>query len=54
MRQLQGDFKDVFTGIGCFDGMFSMQVKTRQQTIPGMPLRHVAYTLLKPLKEELE
>ena len=26
-QQLQRDFKDVFTGIGCFDGTFSLQVK---------------------------
>ena len=26
--QLQRDFKDIFTGIGCFDGTFSLQVKT--------------------------
>ena len=26
-QQLQRDFKDVFTGIGSFDGMFSLQVK---------------------------
>ena len=25
--QLQKDFKDVFTRIGCFDGTFSLQVK---------------------------
>ena len=26
-QQLQRDFKDVFTRVGCFDGTFSLQVK---------------------------
>ena len=26
-QQLQTDFKDVFNGKGCFDGMFLLQVK---------------------------
>ena len=26
-QQLQQDFKNVFTGIGCFDGMFLLQIK---------------------------
>ena len=26
-QQPERDFKDVFTGIGCFDGMFSLLVK---------------------------
>ena len=27
MQQLQRDFKDVLNGIGCFCGIFSLQVK---------------------------
>ena len=52
-QQLQRDFKDVFTGIGCFDGMFSLQVKPDckpYQVPPG----HAAYALQKSFKEELE
>ena len=36
-QQLQRDFKDVFIGIGCFDGTFLLCGKTRQQTTPGIP-----------------
>ena len=27
IQQLQRDYKDVFTGISCFDGIFSLQVR---------------------------
>ena len=36
-QQLQRDFKDVFTGIGCFDGTFSLQVKPESKPLPGTP-----------------
>ena len=52
-QQLQRDFKDVFTGIGCFDGMFSLQVKPVSKPYQ-VCLRHVGYALQKPFKEELE
>ena len=48
-KQLQRDFEDVLSGIGCFDGIFSLQVEPYQE-----PLRHVAYVLQKPFKKELE
>ena len=48
---LQRDFKDVFTWIGCFDGTFSLQVKPDSKPYQA-PLRHVAYALQKPFKEE--
>ena len=37
ITQLHWDFKDVFTGIVCFDGTFSLEGKIRQQTLPGIP-----------------
>ena len=46
-------FKDVFNGIGCFDGMFSLQLKPGSKPYQ-VPPRHVAYALQKPFKEELE
>ena len=52
-QQLQLDFKDVFTGIGGFDGTFSLQVKPDSKPYQA-PLRHVAYALQKHFKEELE
>ena len=35
MQQLQKEFKDVFNGIGYYDGMFSLQLKPSSKTIPG-------------------
>ena len=40
IQQLQRDFKDVFTGIGCFDGTFSLQVKLDSKPYQVSP-RHV-------------
>ena len=52
-KQLQKEFEDVLNGIGCFDGMFSLQVKSGSKPYQ-VPLRHMAYALQKPFKEELE
>ena len=52
-EQLQKEFEDVFTGIGCFDGMFSLQVKSDSKTYQ-VPPQCIVYTLQKPFKEELE
>ena len=52
-KQLQRDVKDVFNGIGCFDGTFSLQLKLGSKPYQAAP-RHVAYALQKPFKEELE
>ena len=51
-EQLQRDFKDVFTVIGCFDGKFSLQIKPDCKPYQ-VPLRHIAYALQKPFKGEL-
>ena len=53
IQQLQRDFKDVFTGIGCFDGLFALQVKPDSKPYLAS-LRFVDYALQKPIKEELE
>ena len=53
MQQLQRDFTDLFTGIGCFDETFSLQVKTDSKPYNVLP-RCVAYALQKPFKEELQ
>ena len=52
-KQQQRDFEDVFNGIGCFYGIFSLQVKPDSKPYQA-PLRHIAYALQKPFKEELE
>ena len=52
-QQLQKKVKDVLTGIGCLDCIFSLQVIAWSKPYQT-PLRHVAYALQKPFKQELE
>ena len=52
MQQLQRDFKDVFTRIGCFDATFSLQVQTDRKPYQ-VPPSCVAYALQMPFKVEL-
>ena len=52
-KQLQKEFKDVLTGIVCFDVMSPMQVKPDSKSYQ-VPWWHIAYVLQKPFKEELE
>ena len=42
-----------FSGIRCFDSTFSLQLKPDSKPYQT-PLRHVAYTLQKPFKEEFK
>ena len=53
MQQFQRDFENVFNGIGCFDGTFSLQLKLDSKPYQ-VPLRCVAYVLQEPFKEELK
>ena len=46
-------FLRCFSGTGCFDGTFSLQVNPDSKPY-HMPQRCVAYALQKPFKEELE
>ena len=52
-QQLQNDFTDVSTGIGCVDGTFSLQVYPDSKPYQAL-LRNIAYVPKKPFKEELE
>ena len=52
-QQLLRDFKELFNGIGCFPGTFSLQVKPDSKPYQ-VPLRFVGYALQKTFKEELE
>ena len=52
-KQLQKYFKDLFKGIGCSDGKFSLQVTLDSKQYLVSP-RCVAGALQKPFKEELE
>ena len=52
-KQIQKEFEEVFTGIGCFQWTFSLQVKPEGKPYQA-PLQPVPYTLQKQFKEELE
>ena len=52
-KQLQNEFKGIFTGIGCFESIFSLQERPDSTTYQ-VPPRNVAYALQKPLKEDLK
>ena len=52
-QQIHKDFDDVFSGIWCFEGTFSLQLKPDSKPYQAPP-RHVAYALQKPFQEELE
>ena len=41
-KQSQSKFKDIFTGIGCFEGMFPFLVKDDNKPYQALP-RHVAH-----------
>ena len=53
MYKLHNEFSDVFSGIGCFEGTFSLQVKDDSWPYQAIP-RRVAYVLQETLKEELK
>ena len=53
LTQIHKEFNNVFNGIGCFEGTFSLQLKPDSRLYQGPP-RHVAYALQKPFKDELE
>ena len=44
---------DVFTGIGCFKGTFSLQVIDNVKGYKVLPM-YVTYALQEPFKKELE
>ena len=52
-QKIHNTFGNVFNGIGCFEGTFSLQLKPNSKPY-RVPPRHVAYALQKPFKEELE
>ena len=49
-QQLQRDFEDVFHGIVCFDGTFSLQLKSDSKPYQA-PLRCMPYVLQKLFRE---
>ena len=52
-QQLHKEFDNVFNGIGCFDGTFSLQLKPDSRPYQAPP-RHVAYVLQNLVKDELD
>ena len=52
-QRIHEKFGDVFNGIGCFNVIFSLQLKLDSKPYQAPP-RHVVYALQKPFKEELE
>ena len=52
-QKIHNIYSDVFNGIGCFKGMFSLQLKPDSKPYQ-VPPRHVVYALQKPFKEELK
>ena len=53
MGKIHNTFGDVFNGIGCFEGTFSLQLKPDSKPYQ-VPPRCVAYVLQEPFKQELE
>ena len=51
-NKIHNEFSDVFSGIGCIEGSFTLQGKEISQQY-HVPSRRVAYTLQEALKEEL-
>ena len=52
-QKIHNTYNDVFNGIGCFQGIFLLQLKPDSKPYQAPP-RHMAYALQKPFKEELE
>ena len=53
MQRIHNVFGNVFNGIGCFEGTFSLLLKPDSKPYQAPP-RCVAYTLQKPIKEEVD
>ena len=52
-QNIHNKYANVFNGIGCFEGMFSVQLKPDSKPYQAPP-RCMAYVLQKPFKEELK
>ena len=53
VQKIHDTFGNIFNGIGCFEGTFSLQLNLDSKPNQAPP-RCVAYALQKPFKEELE
>ena len=52
-QRIHKEYSEVFNGIGCFGGTFSLQLKPDSKPYQVLP-RHIAYALQKPFQEELQ
>ena len=52
-QRIHEEYGEVFNGIGCFEGTFSLQFKLNSKPYQAPP-RHVAYVLQKSFQEELQ
>ena len=52
-QRIHEEYGEVFNGIGCFEGMISLQLKLDSKPYQGPP-RCIAYVLQKPFQEELQ
>ena len=52
-QKIHETFGKVFNSIGCFEGIFSLQLKLDSKPYQAPP-RHIAYVLQKLFKEELQ
>ena len=52
-QKIHNTYSDVFNGIGCFKGTFSLQLKPDSKPYQAPP-GHMAYALQKPFKKELK
>ena len=53
MQKIHNEFSDDFSGIVCFEGTFSLEVKDGSKPYQVLP-PGVAYALMEPIKEEQE
>ncbi|KAJ8369479.1 hypothetical protein SKAU_G00095070 [Synaphobranchus kaupii] len=53
MGQIQAEYADVFTGDGCLEGEYTIEVDNTVKPVQ-LPKRRVPVTMMKPLKDELQ
>ena len=53
MSKMHNEFNDFFSGIGCFEGKFSLQVQDDNQSFQ-VSLRWKVYAFNEPVNKELE
>ncbi|KAJ8375050.1 hypothetical protein SKAU_G00056300 [Synaphobranchus kaupii] len=53
MGQIQAEYADVFTGDGCLEGEYTIEVDNTVKPVQ-LPKRRVPVAMMKPLKDELQ